>query len=146
MLPGWRGLTQGKSLSGAARQLAEFLERIDAESCPAFEAFVEGAAEFFHSPELKVGEGVFVGGDLIAGEFEEMDDAEVHLADGIRIVVEEGDYPVGVFAGEDEFLFDFPGHAGHVGGFSEMVFAGVDGIDVSADAHGPLGVEPGFAA
>lgn len=114
-------------------------------SGPRFEFGEELAKEIVFGLEGEVGKGVFVGGDVICFEFEEVDDAEVDLADGVGVVVDEPDDGVGVVAVDVELFVDFAFDGSEVGGLSEVFFAGVHGVDMAADAEGALGVEAGFA-
>ena len=118
----------------------------DAVLGPGFEAVEEGAVEFGEFGEGEVGEGVFAGVDGLTLDLDEVDDAEVDLADGIGVVVEEGDDAVGVGEVEDEFLVEFAFDGGAVGVGAGAAFAGVDRVDVAADADGAEGVEAGLAA
>ena len=75
-----------------------------------------------------------------------MDDPEVDLADRVGFVVEQGDDLLGGRGGEGEFFVKFAGHGGMIGVRACAAAAGIDRIDVPADADGDLGMEPAFAA
>ena len=76
---------------------------------------------------------------------DEVDDAEVDLADGIRLIIDQGDDGFAVAAFEIELFGEFAGDGGVVGGGAGAAFTGVDGIDVTADADGDFRVEAAFA-
>lgn len=86
--------------------------------------------------------------DVFGVELPVVDYAEVDLADGVGIVVEECDYLVGVVGGNVDFLFDFAGERGDVNvavvGAEEGDFV-IDGVDVAPDADGAVADEARFA-
>jgi hypothetical protein len=107
---------------------------------------VAASGEGFEGEEGEVGDGCFVGGDVRGGQVEEVDDADVDLADVVGVVVDEGDDILGEGRVDDEFLVHFAFDAGHVGIFFEGGLGGVFGVDVAADAEGAFGGEAFFAA
>ena len=76
-------------------------------------------------------------------QLENVDDAEVHAADGVGVVVDEPDAAGRPCPLDRDLLGELPPHAGVVGGVV-AVLAVVAG-DVAADAHRPLGPQPGLA-
>ena len=75
-----------------------------------------------------------------------MDHAEVDLADGVRVVVEEADDAHFIIAGDVQFLVDLALHGGVVGGSTCAALAHVHRIDVTADADRNFRMQPVFAA
>ena len=63
----------------------------------------------------------------------------------VDLIVEQRHDPVGMIAFQDEFLLNFPGHAGHIGGHAEVILPFIDRVDVAADSDGALRVKASFA-
>ena len=74
-----------------------------------------------------------------------MDDAEVHGAHFIGIVVDHAEYALGAASVNDELLADFTLHAGQIGGNVVMAGLAVHRIDVAAYADGALVMQPGLS-
>ncbi len=129
------GFAEGEELSAQC---------VHTELGPCFEAFVGGACELFEGVEAEVGEGGFVGGDLIRFEVEAVDDAEVDGADGVAVVVDGGEEFLSVSSLDADFFPDFAFDSCHVG--VEVVGEAVHGVDVAADADGHFVVQARFAA
>src|SRR5262249_37184016 len=94
----------------------------------------------------------FAGGDAGFGEVAKMDDAEVDLADGCFIVVDQADDGFVVGGVDGDFFGEFALHAGAVDVVRGVRLArgltvpiGIHGGDVAADADAVFGVESGFA-
>lgn len=66
----------------------EVINDIDTAAGPGFKSVVEVATEFFEAGEREIGDGVFVGGDIIVFQVDHVDDAEVDLADVVGVVIE----------------------------------------------------------
>lgn len=116
------------------------LQMLDADSGPSFQ-LVDVGDEFFESAEVKILESFFVGFDVVGVEVEEVDEAEMDLADFIRVVVDEANHLLGMAAVDDEFLFELAFDGVEVGGGAEGVFALVVGVDMTADADALFGVK-----
>ena len=121
-------------------------EEADAVLRPGFEVLEIGAGEGFQGDEGEIGQRGLAGGGGFIGQVDEVDDAEMDAADVVGFVVEEGDDAVGVWALEDQFFVDFAADGGVVGVGAGAAFAGIDRVDVAADADGAFGVEAAFAA
>jgi hypothetical protein len=119
---------------------------LDAELGPGLKALKHRPGKFVEFGEPEVGEGVFVGLDLIALQFDEVDDTEVDLTYGIGVIVEQGDHLIGVGYLEHEFFMELPFNGGMVRIGSRATLTGVDRVDMTTDAHGAKRVKPGFAS
>ena len=64
-----------------------------------------------------------------------MNDAEMHLAHRIGIVVEQSDDPVFVLFRKVQFLLDLPGHRRMVGRRTGLTAVHIDRIHVAAHPH-----------
>jgi hypothetical protein len=114
---------------------------LDAVLRPGLQAFEEWSTQFLKGGERELRKRVFAGEDFVVLQFNEVDDAKMDLADGIGVVVDEGDDGLRVAAIEVKFLGQFTGNCSVVGGSAGATVAGVHRIDVAADADGDLGVK-----
>lgn len=122
-------------------RLAE--QRADGDLGPAFEAF-ELRQDVCDGAEAGV-EDVFLAGlHLRQFDVAEMDHAEVDLADGGFVVVDQAGDGFGVGCVDGDFLGELAQHAVTVD-VVQVPGRGVDGRDVPADADAAFGVEPAFA-
>jgi len=121
-------------------------EMPDAVLRPRFQSFEQRAGKLVERGKPKLGQRVLAGGHGVTIEVDQVDNAEVDLADRIRVVVEQGDHALLVAAGEVEFLLDLAVDGGLVGVRAGLAVAGVDRVDMAADADGNFRVEPAFAA
>ena len=95
--------------------------------------------------EGEVGKCVLVGGDSSAIELEKMDNAEVNLAHGIGVVINQSYNAVVVVSLDIEFFVNLALDGRVVGGLTKMVDASIDRIDVSSDPDGALGMQARLA-
>ncbi len=106
--------------------------------------FVEACEDFGDGPEAGVEDVVLARRHRRLFDVAEMDDAEMHLADGRFIVVDQSGDRLGVRRVDRHFFGQFAAHALAVDVF-HVAGGRVERRDVPADADAPLGVEPAFA-
>src|SRR5690606_9163828 len=94
----------------------------------------------------EVEQGILAGLHGVGFQLHEVDDAEMHLADRIRVVVEQGDDAVAGFSRQVQLFLDFPGNGGEIGGHAAAAFLHVHGIHVAAHTYGDFRVQAAFPA
>lgn len=129
---------------GSGGSLGHLIEAIKKYLRPGFHLAADGA-EFVGGHEGHFGDHLFTSADVSVLERPQMDDTEVHLADVVGVVVEQGDDVVGMRGGNGGFFSDFATDGLEVG-VAEVTEERhvVNGVDVAADADGAVADEAGF--
>src|SRR5690349_21794086 len=129
-------------MAPTSKDLAE--QRSHGDLRPAFE-LVEACEDVGDGAEASALDVGFAGAEVRFGDVAEVDHAEVDLADGSFIIVDEAHDGFVVGRVDDHFFLKLAAHALAVDVVAGADF-GVDRRNVSADADAALRAEPGLAA